>query len=403
MSVLHEQSIICHLLLSPENLNIIAPRLVPDHFSDKDCRTIYIYLLNNPNAELVTVTRELKGKANVMSMLSADEALPSSLPSYCDIIIKDYLLATSKTFLHDSLEDLNESHTTDGLIQGYEEQIDLLRNNTGSRKTVLDFDSESVFNKFIVDIDKPKRDDLIPFYLPTINKWLGRGIAPGSLVMLSGNAKDGKSTIALRQTWWLAEKVVRTAFISLEQRTNELVETMVGQMAKVSGVEIRNRSWQDNNKDRVKQAAKYLKQWGMYILGSDISTPDTLFSNIRMLAENGVKWFTIDHLQLIADMGIEGGYTYKIKEITRKLKLYAGQYGIVILLLAQNQEDSDRPKTWGSNVPDQDVDAWLVLARDKKEGDFVRLYRNRLPGGERGTVDIIWNRVSNRTEEMVDV
>lgn len=406
MSSIHEQAVINHLLHYPENLNLVASCVHPDNFLDKDSRVIFKYMLDSGENELVTISSELRGKADVPKIISVETPIRASLQPYCREIIKDYNLHHQANFLRDTSLDLKETHSTDGLIEKYEDQIDMLRNNSTLRKTALDFDSDTIFSEFLDDIEKPKRDDLIPFYLSTINRWLGDGIAPGSLIMLSGNSKDGKSTIALQQTWKLAGKIHRPAFLSLEQMTRELVETIVGQIAKVPGYQIRNRRWEGDSKEKCKQAAGLLKKWGMYLLGSDISSPDNLFSTMRLLAENGVKWFTIDHLQLLAEGGADGGYTYKVKEITRKLKLFAGRYGVVIFLVAQNQTDSDKPKTWGSNVPEQDVDAWLVFCRAEKdkpnECDFIRLHRNRLPGGEIGNVDTVWNRESNRTEEMED-
>ena len=407
MSSIHEREVISHLLHYPENINIIAASVTPQHFLDRDCRLTLEYMLDSAETELVTISRELKGKADVPSILSVEPPLKSSLPSYCTTIMEDYKTSLVDEQLRAELVEVKEQRSTKGTADRLEGLIDQLRENSTAKKTALDFDSNTVFSEFLVDIEKPKRDDLIPFYLPTINRWLGDGIAPGSLVMLSGNAKDGKSTIALRQTWYLSSRIHRPAFISLEQMTRELVETIVGQMAKVSGTEIRNRQWYENNKDRCKQAATLLKKWGMYLLGSDISSPDNLFSIMRILAENGVKWFTIDHLQLVAEGGGDVGYTYKIKEITRSLKLFAGRYGVVIFLIAQNQTDSEKPKTWGSNVPEQDVDAWLVYCRgdkdDPTDSDFIKLHRNRLPGGKVGDVNTIWNRISNRTEELIEV
>ena len=407
MSSTHEREVISHILHYPENINIVAASVTAQHFLDRDCRVIFEYMLESSETELVTISRELRGKADVPSILASDPPLKASLPSYCTTIIEDFKMSIADDTLRNEIAEIKEHRSTKGTADRLEDLIDQLRENSTSKKTALDFDSNAIFSQFLLDIEKPKRDDLIPFYMPTLNRWLGDGIAPGSLVMLSGNAKDGKTTIALRQTWSLSNKIHRPALISLEQMTRELVETIVGQMAKVHGVEIRNRRWEGNNKERCKQAANLLKKWGMYLLGSDISTPDNLFSMMRILAENGVKWFTIDHLQLLAEGGADGGYTYKVKEITRKLKLFAGRYGVVIFLIAQNQTDSDKPKTWGSNVPEQDVDAWMVFCRANKDDptdcDFIKIHRNRLPGGRVGDVDTIWNRTSNRTEEMIQV
>ena len=404
MGISHERAILSYLLVYPNSLGKVASLITPRHFLDPLAREVYAHMVDNPLDDPVEIKHALKN-VDMLEIMRCEPPIEASLEPYCNIIIKDYLIYHSKEFLREAYEEIKDSNSIDSLAEKYEDQIRKLTADS-HRNTPVDFGSKSIFDQFTSGIDSPPRKDLIPFYMPTISKYLG-GIAPGSFVMLSGNAKDGKTTIGLRQTWYLAEQNIRSAFISLEQRTQELVETIVGQRSKVSGYEIRNKRWTGINKERVIQAAEYLRNCDMYILGADISSPETIFSNMRMLAENGVRWFTIDHLQLAVEMNFATNYTYQIKEFTRKVKLFCGQYGVVVFLIAQNQEDADRPKTWGSNVPQQDVDAWLVYSRGKKDKpgppeDYISLYRNRLPGGETGKIQTTWNKDTNCTEELYD-
>lgn len=408
MSSLHEWSILGYLVNENDMLDSVATRISEEHFSDAKAMKVFSAMKEMREFEVPTLsTRVNDHKAMELLIAHGDEIVTAqSIPRFCKSIIDDYAISEQRTFV-DELKDRLKERKLDGLADFYEHQANNLR-------SIVQLDSDDIekyslnheYRNYMDDIDQPQRSDLIPFYLPTINESLGYGVPPGSLVMLSGTPKDGKSTIALQQTWWLSEKHYPVAFFSFEQRTRELFEIMVGQRAKVPGIKIRNRTWDMVEKERTIGAAKYLSHCPIYVIGIEKTDPLHCFEQIRRLAENGVKWITIDHLQLMCDGSGEKGYTYKIKDVTRRLKLLAGQLDIVIFLIAQNQQSADTVRTWGSNVPEQDVDAWLVFKRPSKDDpkcsdpDYMILHRNRLPGSKRIYVETIWNPNTNLNFEI---
>ena len=190
------------------------------------------------------------------------------------------------------------------------------------------------------------------------------GIEVGSLVILGGQSGAGKSHIMLEMLSHIST-YSKCVFFNFEMGDRRLAS-------------------------RLKKLLKTKEQLENFLVDSESRDLGDLLMEIKILAQEGVKFFAIDSKMKITVKGNEAEYQ-KISKITKELSAAAIKNDIIILLINQISEENLKTKTLafkgsGDQLYDADIALFLTIIEDdrrqlicKKNRQDERLFNEILP------------------------
>lgn len=188
---------------------------------------------------------------------------------------------------------------------------------------------------------------------------------PGDLIIIAGRPSMGKTAFSLSLSKNLAKNHIPIGFFSMEMKNQYLLN----RLAKSEG-------YQYTGFEGYKEGLKKLRGIPFYFCdmpGQSIETLNLYISHF--VRKYDVKAVFIDYLTLM-DLPEAQNRNLEISEATRRIKLIAEKYGIVIFLLSQLSRNvehrSDRKPALAdlreSGAIEQDADVVLLLYRPEKYG-----------------------------------
>jgi len=214
------------------------------------------------------------------------------------------------------------------------------------------------------------------------------GLKPGGLYLLAARPKMGKTTLAqncAEHCALVSGKPV--AVFSFEMQPDELGDRMLSSIGDIDGDKIRRGHLDDADWANVSTAMRKLRGAEIMISRPRSARVEHVVAQTRRQhARKPLGLVVIDYLQLMQTSG--DNRAQGIGDITRALKLMAGELGIPVLLLSQlNRELEKRPDKRptpadlrDSGAIEQDADAVIFIYRDE--------YYNR-NSPDAGTAEII--------------
>lgn len=361
-----EQWVISCLLIDPNLIKIT--RLQKKHF------TIEVY------KQLFDVLDRMSKEWLAIDVLSVS--------SYTDVVNKDELYDLSckviTTVNFDTYENL--------IIEKYNKQlvVDCI-NKIENNKENLDYnDIEKMLYNAMSSIEqKNKVDTMFPWVYATMdlyfnsednpiyvtdNTWYAQldfflwGVRQWWLYILAARPKVWKSSVMLNLCMKLREQKINTSVHSFEMSAQEIHERAICMTCEVEAWQLHKRVTDVIEKvtdimGKIKEKSRCYIHTGSML--------HEIERNIAQDVYNWVKVIFIDYLQLIRIDWYKGNKNNMIEEITRKLKILAGEYGIAIFLLSQLSREASKvaePELHhlrDSWAIEQDATAVIFLARDE--------------------------------------
>ena len=214
------------------------------------------------------------------------------------------------------------------------------------------------------------------------------GLRPGQLGLLAARPKMGKTALAMNIAEHVALDLHRpVAFFSFEMQPDELVERMFSSIGGINSQHVRNGALDDEDWSSTTRTISALRDAPIYISRPRRARVETVVAQLRRQhAKLRIGLCVIDYLQLMEAPGENRNQA--ISDITRTLKLAAGEIGIPILLLSQLNRDLEKradKRPMPSDLRDsgaieQDADFVLFVYRDE-------VYNKASP--EVGTAELI--------------
>lgn len=198
------------------------------------------------------------------------------------------------------------------------------------------------------------------------------GLKPGGLYILAARPKMGKTTLAQNIAEHCALRQGKAvAVFSFEMQPEELGDRMLASVGGVSASRIRAGELDDVDWANLNRAMKRLRGAPIFVSRPRVARAEHVKAQARRQhARHPLGLIVIDYLQLMETSG--DNRAQGIGDITRTLKLFAGEEGIPILVLSQlNRKLEDRtdktPITADlkdSGSIEQDADAVIFIYRD---------------------------------------
>ena len=239
------------------------------------------------------------------------------------------------------------------------------------------------------------------------------GLQAGDMIVLAARPSVGKTALALNITRHLAvDEGKPVLFFSLEMTKDQLVQRLIGMVARINGRKLQEGFLPDNTKEQIRAAADRIRQAPISIDDSaTLSILEVRAKANRMMAHKDLALVVVDYLQLMeAPQALKRreNRQSQITEISRGIKQLAREIQVPVLALSQLSREAEKDDRGiprlshlrESGSIEQDADVVLMLYRPKKKegGDqiFVNVAKQR--NGPIGEMELIFMRDFQRFE-----
>lgn len=249
----------------------------------------------------------------------------------------------------------------------------------------------------------------VPTMLPSWNRvcggdGAGRGLARGWLVSIGGNPGFGKTLLALLIARESMRARERTAFLSMEMHHNQLAARFYSMAAGTDAHKLEKGRFDPGAMLETRQILRRLFPTGGLLVNTQpMFTLRDVKRSLEKLADEGVKVFLVDYLQLIG-VGDEESINKQVTEAITLLRVFAVSRQVLVIALSQfnrgtasNYHETPRIQgLHGGMIIEACSDQAVLLDHSRYEKADGRLARTWLVldknrHGDRVEVPILWN------------
>lgn len=424
-----EMSVLGSMILSAEALDIAMELLVPEDFFKyqhqeifKACHALYV---NDTPIDLIILTEYLHDKkklldldgAAYLSELCLTVASPANCEHHARIVLQKSkrrrLIHACERTMADCYE---ESSEISKVINQHEQDlfdISLARRSKYIRPM------SHIVNDNLTDMENVKESEEGVIGVPTGYAGLNRltsGWQPGDMIIIASRPSMGKTAFALQLAKNAAEKNVPVAFFSIEMPDKQLGLRLISSSTNINMQRIRTGKVTEIDMQSIMAKIRGIADTKIYVDDSSRLTPAELRGKTRRLvAQQGVGLVVVDYLQLMQpDKWVPGVYE-RTSQISNRLKGFAKDMNLPLIVLAQLNRDVDDRKDHvpvlsdlrGSGDIEQDADVVIFLYRpgiysekEPKEHTIAILAKQR-QGIANVTLDFHFNLETGKFTPMI--
>lgn len=378
--IFSEQSVAGSILIDGRAYRLIAEELSAGDFSSEPCRAIFeaaAYLdQQSKPVDLPLIQSRLRDVGSSVDnayLLQLMEITPTAANcvEYARLVKQDAQRRKVRALCQAILDD--ETSDANALISALHSGVESVLEGVAERGCISSSECMVDLLDSIIERSQGRRAVLSTGF-QGINRILGGGFSPGSLVVLAGRPGMGKSTLGLA----LAENMASQGtvlYVTLEMTAEQISAKRIARATGIPAQRLllaqgRN-SFTADEMDKVRDAAQRLSASGLVVNRQSRATVD----DIRTLArsQNNLCAVVIDHLGLIKPRDSRGrSRTEQVTEISAALKEMALSLKVPVLALCQlnranEQTQEKRPvlsHLRDSGSIEQDADVVMLLHRE---------------------------------------
>ncbi len=203
------------------------------------------------------------------------------------------------------------------------------------------------------------------------------GWQPGHLVTLGGGTGVGKTTTALNFACSAAKAGETVVYCTVEMTPEEIAEKVLSLTSRVALTRIRTGNVDDGMTKDLENSEAFLRGQDFYVIDARGVTVAAISSRARGILRGRSGLIVIDYLQLLAPEEVNGKASRyeSVSQITRSLKIMAGNLGVPVIALSQLNRSSNFREGGSLSLSDlrdsgsieQDSDEVILLKRDGRE------------------------------------
>lgn len=417
-SVDAEKALLGAVLRDPDTLNLIADKVIPDHFYLDAHRQIYQamveqYHLSEPT-DLMTVAEKLRrlgsdseylGPAYLVELTESSPVTQNV--EYYAHLVRDYYYM--RRVIDACQTTIKKAMSYDGKVSGFIEDVEKefieIANQQDKGGLVLALE---VLNETLVELEERLNGDGgltgVPSQYVDLDRITG-GWQKSDLIIIAARPGMGKTAFALNCVINAVKSGKHTAMFTLEMSKTQLMNRIISSEARIDSSRMRKGDLTEDEQDRLMHGAREIGTLPA-VLGID-ETPSISLLELRSRCrrfkkEHGLDLIVIDYLQL---MGASGTKKYdsrerEISEISGGLKALAKELQVPVIALAQLNRGPDArpdkiPKLSDlreSGSMEQDADMIIFIYRDEyynKDSQDVGKALLRIAKNRHGSTDDI--------------
>ena len=231
------------------------------------------------------------------------------------------------------------------------------------------------------------------------------GFQAGDLTILAARPSMGKSALAVCMARHVAKTTCPVGIFSLEMSPKQLYTRLLSMESQVPFQKIRTgKGLTDEEWEKLSKATGVLSSLPLYIDASRSASPLQIRAKTRILQQKyDIGLVIVDYLQLMSIPSNKGNRTEVVSEISRSLKLLAGELDIHVIGLSQlnravEQRSDKRPVLSDlreSGSIEQDADTVGFIYRPEMHGiegmtGMAELLIRKQRNGPLGTVSLLF-------------
>jgi replicative DNA helicase len=387
-----ERAVLGAILRDPDRLNMIADRLIPDHYYLDAHRQIFeamseLFHKGEPT-DILTVAealRRISGEADSIGpayLVELAESAPVSQNiEHHATIVRNYfyirrIIDACQTTVRKAL---SYDGSVSGFIQDIEKEFISIANqqDRGGITTAVE-----VLEDTIAELEERLNSDGgmsgVPSAFVDLDRITG-GWQRSDLIIIAARPGMGKTAFALNLCLNAVRGGKSVAIFTLEMSKTQLMMRLISQDARIDSSKLRKGDLNDDEQDRLMHGVRTLGTLPAMLAIDDtsgISLMELRSRCLRFKREHGLDMIVIDYLQLMGASGTGKRMESRereIAEISKGLKGLAKELNVPILALAQlNRGPDNRPDKTPrladlreSGSMEQDADMILFLYRDE--------------------------------------
>lgn len=407
-----ERSLLGSLMIQASGMEVVASILAGDDFYRDAHRRIYACMVRLHDAstplDMVTIRADLirqgdidevGGPAYVSALL--DGGLRSANVEHYARIVKEKSKLRAVIFLANKLmTDAYDGEEPSAVILSKADQ-QLLALQSGPITSGMQ-SLRTATNDLIADLEyrNTHRGELtgVDTGFKSINTTTS-GWQAGDIVIIAARPSIGKTTLAINTAVAGARSGAHTAIFSLEMKRRQLEYRILSSISNVPlsrllGGYVISSEWA-----QLSHAIGEMGTLPIYIDDtSSMTTADIRRVCRRLKSENGLNLVVIDYVQLMPGTIERRGVTRndEITDISRRLKILAGELNVCIILLSQLKRSDGVPKMSDlreSGALEQDADiVGLLHRKNHREGGETHFILEKMRNGPTGTITLMLDR-----------
>lgn len=429
-----EQAVLGSILIDDTAAEMLVPILRENDFYLAANRTIFAAMraLQQESKPVDTVSvadaLETSRKLDEVGSIEYLNLLAESVPSaasgdhYADIVKRDALIRRVINAGNNIAKFGYESVSGTDALANAEREVYAIAEDITQKELVKADVALGIAMKKIQDAqlgNLPKNIIFTDF--PSLDR-MTRGLKPGEMVLIAARPSVGKTAFALNIAANACLNHNKTvAIFSLEMPGELLVKRMLSYVSKVSLTKMDMRGGLSSSVDNGKlyDAFRRLSETQLYIDDYSLNGPSDVLSKCRRLKrERGLDLVIIDYLQLMTNAGAAGrdnNRQQEVSDMSRKMKIYAKELDVPIILLSQMSRDVEKRDQHTPMLSDlresgaieQDADMVMFLNKENKFNsavpeNLVKLLIRKNRNGPVGDVLLEWDGDTTSFRECVD-
>lgn len=390
-----ERAVLCMLLNDAELLIEVAAKLEEKDFLSEHHRVLYsilgqMYANGMKSFDLMAIAAEAE-KWGALKLIGEEDYIkdvadslfdPANLDVYLDKIHKcstKFKLYKKTEFIRQDLLSADDSKSTNDIIASAEEKILEVSMDAQRVEDAINIadGSQEYIEQLLFD---PVEFRGLPTGIELLDKSLN-GLAPGSLTIIAGRAKGGKSTFMMNIASYLAygrEEKTPILYIDTEMSTNEVRTRLVSHLSGVPERSIINGSASKNEQTitRINGALDKLYNgcfYHKYYPGYSMEGVKSIVRKYKARENIGVLFF--DYIKIPEVSGSSAKEHQLLGNVTTALKDLAGSLNIPIVAGAQlkrSEGSGNKTHYHDNDVADSDkiiryCSSLLTIARKSKK------------------------------------
>lgn len=213
--------------------------------------------------------------------------------------------------------------------------------------TALDFGAQLIDGTPVVPTGLPSIDSNL-FY------WGNReGIPRGEYIVVGGASNSGKTQAGIFLAKQAAAREELAAFVSLEMRRVDLLLRLYQSLVDIDPMEWMPKNWTPANAQVLAEAAKGWGFGNLIVNDKGSKFLHEILAEMRHLVDEGVTWFTVDHLQRVKVQGYSANDIVSRTEIAGEAFAdFAFDNDVTVCCLSQLNAAAARDKTRSPDMYD---------------------------------------------------
>ena len=326
-----------------EAFELLRPKVFYDTKHQDIFRSITKLYVENKGVDLVTVVNQLKkdkklqdvGGEKYMVELTQQISSSAHIEYHSRIILQKFiqreLIQNSGAIIKHAYDDgVDSLDLLDKAYSNLNKVSDLIISNN-------EVDIDQLTEEIVDHGAKLYRGEIEPGLQTPIKNLTNKmgGWRETELIILAARPGMGKTAFALKTAWVLAKSMIPVGFFSLEMSAKQLLSRLWSLECSIDNDKFTKHGLNPDDQNAIRQTKEKLGSVPLHIDDADgnLTIQSLTVKAKKWKKEKGIKLLIVDYLQLMR--GNKNNREQEISDISRGLKLLAGELNIPIIALSQ--------------------------------------------------------------------